>query len=61
MKGQRIKKIKGVDMGSLHIGEPAILYLPNGKVIKTSPVKSWYINALAHICRIETTNSIYIA
>lgn len=54
-------KIMGVDMGTLEIGRPAILYLPNGQVIKTSPVRSWHINALAHVYRIETTNSIYMS
>ena len=43
----------------IKIGEPVVLVLRGGVLIKTSPVESWFHNRAQHSIVIETRNTVY--
>ena len=57
MTEKKEKKIRGCDVGSLKVGQPAVIYSEEGQILKTSPVVS-YIKA-GGVVIIETKNTVY--
>lgn len=55
---KKVHVISGVDLGSCEAGKPAKIFMPDGRILKTSPVESYW--AKSGGIYIETRNSIYV-
>lgn len=40
---EKVKHIKGVDMGMLEIGKPATIINDAGQILKTSPIRDYFV------------------
>lgn len=49
--------VNGCDMGSLKIGQSAMVFCQNGDIVQTSPVENYRVNS--KVVYIETDHTIY--
>lgn len=56
-KFKKVVLVTGCDMGSLKIGQSAMVFCENGDIIQTSPVESYKVSS--KLVYIETEHTIY--